>query len=399
MIFIAADRTFLNMRENNGKCFRILVVDDDETVLDLYKSILCPTNPLPTLPTFEVECCTQGDQAVDAVKKSLDENKPFAVSFLDLNMPPGPDGQWTADEFQKLDPAINIIMVTGYRSTDAGHQSSSSNFSDKLLYLQKPFYRQEIIQFSTALSTKWQAERQLLDLHSDLEGLVEQRTVELVKSNKLLKTEIENRKHVQEELEQSLNNLKKVMTATIQAIAMTVEKRDPYTSGHQMRVAALTRAISQTLGFTEDQVEGAYMAASIHDIGKISLPAEILSKPIQLTEIEISLIQAHAQAGYDILKGIEFPWPIADIIIQHHERMDGSGYPQGLVGENILMESRVIGVADVVETMASHRPYRPSMGIDKALAEITQNSGTLYDTDVVAACLKIFQEEAFEFPS
>ena len=387
------------MRQNNGKRFRILVVDDDETVLDLYKSILCPTNPLPTLPAFEVECCTQGDEAVDAVKRSLEQNNPFAVSFLDLNMPPGPDGQWTADEFQKLDPAINIIMVTGYRSTESGFQSSSSNFSDKLLYLQKPFYRQEIIQFSTALSTKWQAERQLLDLHSDLEGLVEKRTSELVQSNKLLKNEIENRKQIQEELEQSLQNLKKVMTATIQAIAMTVEKRDPYTSGHQMRVAALTRAISQALGFAEDQIEGAYMAASIHDIGKISLPAEILSKPIQLTEIEISLIQAHAQAGFDILKGIEFPWPIADIIIQHHERMDGSGYPRGFAGDDILMEARVIGVADVVETMASHRPYRPSMGIDKALAEIRQNSGTLYDADVVAACLKIFQEDAFEFPS
>jgi putative nucleotidyltransferase with HDIG domain len=386
------------MKTNTNRRFRILVVDDDETVLDLYKIILCPTNPIPTMPTFEVECCTQGDEAVDAVKKALEENNPFAVSFLDLNMPPGPDGQWTADELQKLDPAINIIMVTGYRSTEAGCQPSSSNFSDKLLYLQKPFYRQEIIQFSTALSTKWLAERQLLDLHADLEGLVEKRTAELVKSNKLLKNEIENRKQVQEELEQSLQNLKKVMAATIQAIAMTVEKRDPYTSGHQMRVAALTRAVCQALEFDEDQVEGAYMAASIHDIGKISLPAEILSKPIQLTEIEISLIQAHSQAGYDILKGIEFPWPIADIIIQHHERMNGSGYPQGLAGEDILMEARVIGVADVVETMASHRPYRPSMGIDKALAEIAQNSGTLYDADVVAACLKLFRDEAFEFP-
>lgn len=394
-----ADRTPLDMKENNSKRFRILVVDDDETILELYKGILCPTSPLPTMPTFEVECCTQGDEAVDAVKKSLEEHKPFAVSFLDLNMPPGPDGQWTADQFQKLDPAINIVMVTGYRSTEVGCQPSSSNFSDKLLYLQKPFYRQEIIQFSTALSTKWQAERQLLDLHADLEGLVEKRTAELVQSNKLLKNEIENRKQIQEKLEQSFQNLKKVMDATIQAIAMTVEKRDPYTSGHQMRVAALTRAISQDLEFAEDQVEGAFVAASIHDIGKISLPAEILSKPIQLTEIEMSLIQAHAQAGFDILKGIEFPWPIAEIIIQHHERMDGSGYPRGLAGDDILMEARVIGVADVVETMASHRPYRPSMGIDKALAEIAQNSGTLYDPDVVTACLKIFRDGSFAFPS
>ena len=237
----------------------------------------------------------------------------------------------------------------------------------------------------------------MLELHSELESLVEKRTAELLESNKLLKIEIENRKQVQEELENSFQDLKKVMDSTIQAISMTVEKRDPYTSGHQMRVAGLTRAIAETLALSQDQVEGAFMAASIHDIGKISLPAEILTKPVQLTEIEISLIQAHAQAGFDILKGIEFPWPIADIIVQHHERMDGSGYPRGLAGDDILIEARIIGVADVVETMASHRPYRPSMGMDKALQEIISNKGKLYDPRVVDACLHIFNEQGFEF--
>lgn len=385
------------MKKSNNKRFRILAVDDDEIILDLYQKILSPANPLPTMPTFEVTCCPQGNAAVDEVERSLKENTPFAVAFLDLNMPPGPDGQWTANEIQKLDPAISIIMVTGYRSTSTGTDEAVSNFSDNLLYLQKPFYRQEIVQFSTALSTKWQAERQLLSLHSELESLVEKRTAELVESNKLLKSEIENRKQIQLELEQSFANLKKVTDATIQAIALTVEKRDPYTSGHQRRVAKLARAIAETIGLSEDQIEGAHVAASIHDIGKISLPAEILSKPIQLSEIEISLIQAHAQAGYDILKGLDFPWPIADIIIQHHERMDGSGYPRGLSGDRISIEARIIGVADVVETMSSHRPYRPSMGIEKALEEITLNSGTLYDSQIVDACLNIFNGKGFLF--
>jgi HD-GYP domain-containing protein (c-di-GMP phosphodiesterase class II) len=153
------------------------------------------------------------------------------------------------------------------------------------------------------------------------------------------------------------------------------------------------------MGLSEDQVESIYMAAAIHDIGKISLPAEILVKPIQLSAIEISLIQAHAQAGFDILKGIEFPWPIADIVLQHHERMDGSGYPLGVAGEDILFEARIICVADVVETMASHRPYRPSIGMDKALEEISMNRGVLYDPRVVDACLTLFNEKGYAFPA
>jgi len=387
------------MAEIENKCFRILVVDDDATVLELYQKILCPEKPLAIFPSFEITCCTQGDQAVDAVRRSLEENAPYAVVFVDLNMPPGPDGEWTAEEIHKLDPILNIIMVTGYRSVSIGYLQQQPGFSNSLLYLQKPFHRLEIIQFATALSTKWQAERQLLSLHAELEFLVEKRTAELVESNKMLKIEIENRKGVQHELEQSFENLKKVMHSTVKAIAMTVEKRDPYTSGHQHRVSALARAIAEEIGLSEDQTEGLYMAAAIHDIGKISLPAEILAKPVQLSSIELSLIQAHAQAGYDILKGVEFPWPIAEIVLQHHERMNGSGYPQGLSGDGILLEARIIGVSDVVETMASHRPYRPSIGMDKALEEIIQNKGALYDAQVVDACLTVFNQKGFKLPN
>ena len=387
------------MKELNKQSFRVLAVDDESTVRDLYKGILQSTIPSPALPNFNLTCCSQGDEAVAAVKHSFVENAPYAVAFLDLNMPPGPDGEWTAEEIHHLDPRINTVVVTGYRSTSIAAPEQQSRFSDKLLYLQKPFHPREIIQFATALSIKWQAEKQLLTLQTDLENLVETRTTELVESNRRLKIEIENRKRMQDELQQSFEKVEMAMHSAIQAISMTLEKRDPYTSGHQQRVADLAKSIAGELGLTEDQRQSIYMAAAIHDIGKISLPAEILVKPIQLSDIEVSLIQTHAEAGYDILKGIEFPWPIADIVLQHHERLDGSGYPQGLAGDNILLEARIIGVGDVVETMASHRPYRPSIGINKALEEITKKSGMLYDPSVVNACLKLFYEKGFVFPN
>ncbi len=379
--------------------FRILAVDDEETVRDLYQGILKTNSSSTAIPNFNVTCCSQGDEAVEAVKLSFEENAPYAVAFLDLNMPPGPDGEWTAEEINKLDPLINTVLVTGYRMPNTVDPQARARFSDNLLYLQKPFHPREIIQFATALSIKWQAEKQLLTMHADLEDLVEKRTAELVKSNRLLKIEIENRKQMQQKLQLSFESLKKAMHSTIQAISMTVEKRDPYTSGHQQRVANLAKAIAEELELPESQVESIYMAAGIHDIGKISLPAEILVKPIPLSDIEIRLIQTHAQAGYDILKGIEFPWAIADIVLQHHERMDGSGYPRGLAGEDIVFEARIICVADVVETMASHRPYRPSIGTDKALEEIAQNKGILYDPHVVDACLNLFNHKSFEFPN
>ncbi|UCG07767.1 MAG: HD domain-containing protein [Desulfobacterales bacterium] len=508
------------MNQFDNKLYRILAVDDELTVLGLYEQILSPPTAMNDSSSkqtkmadktlmgelaFDVTCCNQGDQAVEAVKLSLKEGSPFAVAFLDLHMPPGPDGHWTAEQIQKLDPGINVILVTGYYDTPLGIAPVKSELTDQQLYLQKPFHRQEIIQFATALSTKWQAERELRKLHSEMESLIEERTEELLQANRQLKIEVENRRTAQKalhmsemnfrnmirnnadgilifdknsivqfmnpaaenifgmraeqlvgqtfdhlvvpgkpieldlisgdgksvtaemrvmntewegepaylaslrditerklmqlELQNNLDDLKQAVNGTIKAIALTVEIRDPYTSGHQHRVAHLARAIAGEIELSGDQAEGVYTAAAIHDIGKISLPAEILSKPVKLTDIEIQMIQAHSQVGYDILKGIDFPWPIARIVLQHHERMDGSGYPNGLVGEEILLEARILGVADVVETMASHRPYRPSMGIDKALEEVSQNKTVLYDPRVVDACLRLFTDKGFEFPS
>jgi putative nucleotidyltransferase with HDIG domain len=179
-------------------------------------------------------------------------------------------------------------------------------------------------------------------------------------------------------------------------MAMIVEERDPYTAGHQERVANLSVAIAQDLNLPEEQISGIRMAGMIHDVGKIRVPAEILSKPTQLSPIELEMIKTHAEVGYKILEPIAFPYPVAKIAYQHHERINGSGYPQGLKRDEILIEARILAVADVVEAMASHRPYRPALGIDAALGEIEKNSGTLYDKAVADACLRLFREKGFQ---
>ena len=493
------------MTEDSTVKYRILAVDDDSTILDLYQQILSSDAKRGgSEATFEVDCCTQGKEAVETVKLALEFNKSYSVIFLDLNLPPGPDGEWTAEQIQKLDPYTNIVLVSGFMRAGPAKLTNRSAASDRLLYLQKPFHRQEILQFATALSAKWLAEIELRNLHEEMEDLVDERTNALLQTNRQLRKEIAtrqetekalhmsevnfrnmiynnadgvlildensivkfmnpgaesifgtkakhfvgqtfehliipgkpteldiiigdgksvvaemrvmetewegkkaylaslrditNRKRMQQRLQRSLDNLKDVMDGTIRAMALAVEMRDPYTSGHQHRVAQLAQAIAEEISLPADTIEGVYMAASIHDIGKISLPAEILSKPLKLTEIERKMIQAHSKVGYDILNGVDFSWPIAQIVLQHHERMDGSGYPHGLGGKEVLIEARIVGVADVVETMASHRPYRPAMGLDRALEEVMKNKGRLYDEKVVNACLILFNEKGFEFP-
>ena len=216
-----------------------------------------------------------------------------------------------------------------------------------------------------------------------LKKQVEQKTQEL-------KEDITQRIRVEERLKKSMN-------AVIDTMSRIIEAKDPYTSGHQRRVCQLAVRIAQEMELPEDKVEGIRIASLIHDIGKIGLPAEILSKPTKLTDIEFSLIKGHSQIGYDILKSNDFSYPIAQIVLQHHERLNGSGYPNNLKGDEILLEAKIIGVADVVEAMSSHRPYRPALGIDKALEEITQNRGTLYDPEVVNVCLRLFKEKGFKF--
>lgn len=208
--------------------------------------------------------------------------------------------------------------------------------------------------------------------------------------------DISERKRTAEELQQSLEKLKRILEETVNALASAVETRDPYTAGHQNRVAHLACTIGRELGFSEERLEGIHIASIIHDVGKMYIPAEILSRPGRLTEIEFDIIKTHPQIGYDILKTIEFSWPVAEIVHQHHERMDGSGYPAGLPGEEMLLESKILAVADVVEAMASHRPYRPAHDIGKALEEVSQKRGVLYDPEVVDVCVRLFAEKDFE---
>jgi putative nucleotidyltransferase with HDIG domain len=190
--------------------------------------------------------------------------------------------------------------------------------------------------------------------------------------------------------------LRSALTQTIEAIANTVEQRDPYTAGHQRRVAELACAIAGEMGLESSIVEGIRLGGTIHDIGKIHIPAEILTRPGRLNDIEFNIIKGHPQVGYDIVKGVEFPWPVADIVHQHHERLDGSGYPQGLRGDEICVEARVLAVADVIEAMATHRPYRVGIPIETALQEIEQGSGLTYDAEAVSACLRLFREKGYQ---
>ena len=208
-----------------------------------------------------------------------------------------------------------------------------------------------------------------------------------------------DRRQTQKALRISELRTQRALEGAVQAISIALEMRDPSTAGHEKRVADLAAAIAREMGLPEDQIRGLHIAGLIHDIGKIQIPAEILGRPARLSPLEFRYVQTHAQAGSDILKNIDFEWPIADIVLQHHERLDGSGYPRGLKGDQILLEARIMAVADTVEAMSSHRPYRPSHGIDAALVEIETNSGKTYDPQVAQACLRLFRDKGYALPN
>ena len=340
----------MHKETNRGK---ILIVDDEASVQRMLKRIVEKIQRECTLASSAEEaCCFMMEEAFDLI-------------LCDIRLP-GESGIDFVKNSISHYPETAVIMVSGLDDPEMVEKALEIGAYG---YIVKPFKPSEVIINVSSALRRQRLETESRAYRENLERMVADRTAKL----------------------------QKTLDGVIQVVAQIVESRDPYTAGHQRRVAELACAIAREMGCPEDQVKGIHMAGLIHDLGKISVPSEILSKPGRLSDIEFALIKSHPQVGYDILKGIDFPWPITLMVLQHHERMDGSGYPQGLKRQEILPEARILAVADVVEAMASHRPYRAAFGIEKALEEIIKNKNIMYDEMVVEVCVKLFSENRFEF--
>jgi HD-GYP domain-containing protein (c-di-GMP phosphodiesterase class II) len=262
-----------------------------------------------------------------------------------------------------------------------------------------PFRETEVLALVRDVTLLRQTHNALIQSRNDLENHLKERNAELMRVNNMLKTEVELREEQEEVLKKNFRKLEGLLDDTIGAITLIVERRDPHVADHQRRVCQLACAIGQEMQSRNDRMRAIRMAAQLHDLGKTFIPAEILRKPGKLTEAEMSMVRTHPDTDYQILKRINFPISIADVVHQHHERMDGSGYPKGLKGDDILIEARIIAVADVIEGMVFERPYRVAPGLEAGLKEIADNKGTLYDPAVADACLKLFAEKKFQFES
>jgi putative nucleotidyltransferase with HDIG domain len=338
---------------------RILIVDDEEAIRSLLKQIL----------EKEGYECELAEDAENAAAFLSTQRFDLVISYVSM---PGKSGIQLLEEIKIRHPYLATLLISGIVDNKAAESAIIKGAID---FLVKPFQKEQIlISVSNALR------RRAMDLQSEfevqnLECIINDQTQDLMDANE---------------------RLNRILTSTVKAMSLAVESRDPYTAGHQQRVANISAAIAGKMGFNDEQVEYLRMAAMIHDIGKISVPAEILCKPTRLSKAEFDIIKEHPLTGYNILKGIDFPYPLAKIIYQHHERMDGSGYPQGLSGDEILMEAKILAVADVVEAMASHRPYRSALGLDVALDEIIKNKGQIFDPEVVETCCELFRNNELE---
>lgn len=340
--------------DNAARQASILVVDDTPASLKLLTDIMKAEG-------YEVRSAISGELALHAAISHAPD-----LVLLDIRMP-DMDGFEVCRRL-KVAPEtskVPIIFVSAASETEEKVRGFELGAVD---YVTKPYQRNELL-------ARVRTHLELHQLRHHLTEIVDQQTAQLKENEKKLK-----------------NNL----VESVALLAAMVEMRDPYTAGHQHRVSEIAVAIARNMQLPEERIEGIQLAGVLHDVGKIRVPAEILSKPARLSATEFNLVKEHSQYGYDLLKTVDYPWPIAQIVQQHHERMDGSGYPQGLKSDQILLEARIIAVADVVESMMTHRPYRPALGIDAALKEIQDHRGLLFDPAVVDACIKLFREQGFE---
>lgn len=351
---------------------RILVVDDIEENLYLLETLLKGSG-------YEVVTAKDG---VEALSRLKEESIDMIVSDI---LMPRMDGFQLCRECKKYESLkkIPFIFYTATYTEKKDEEFALSLGAEK--FIVKPVEPEVFLKILKEVIKEYKKGA----LVATKEPIKEEK-IYFAKYSKLLIKKLEEKVL---DLEKSEKRLQKTMEDIIYTIGKIAETRDPYTSGHQKNVSQIATFIAHEMKLPQNKIEGIRIASLVHDIGKISLPSEILNKPTKLSEIEYSLIKDHSQVGYDVLKSIEFPWPVARITLQHHERLNGSGYPQGLKGEDILLEARIIGVADVMDAMSSHRPYRPAWGIDKALEEISKNKGILYDPKVVGACLKLFKKK------
>ena len=322
--------------------FHIMVVEDEELIRDMIQQNI----------EWAGYKCTIAKNVEEALKiLTLDRKKVDAI-ITDIRMPGQSGIELTKKVKENYDS--DVIVMTGFAEDFDYEKVIESGASD---FFQKPINSKELM--------------------LRLKRVLKERVL------------LAERNRADKELKKNIKKLQNAQEQTVAALASTAEIRDPYTSGHQKNVTKIACSIAEHMGLSADLIKGLRIAGLLHDIGKISVPAEILSKPGKITKDERNIMKNHCRVGYDILKGIEFQWPVAKIVLQHHERMDGSGYPLGIQGEEILLEARILAVADVIEAMSSHRPYRAALGLDEALAEIRKNRGVLFDPVVVDACLEL----------
>jgi len=356
----------------------ILVVDDEEAILDIMTIVLAREG-------YDLHTATSAEEGL----KKLREIPDLSLIISDQIMP-GMTGVEFLEQALSIRPDAQRVLLTGFTDTDA--IINAINKGRIHLYISKPWRKEELLYTINQLLAK----AELVMENKRLDELVKKQNAELVELNRDLEAKVRLKTidldRRAEELKASYEKIQMILDGTVLAMSRIVESRDPYTAGHQQQVTQIASIIAEKISLPPDRVEAIRISAALHDIGKISVPSEILTKPSRLTDLERELVKTHSQNAYDILKAIDFPYPIADIILQHHERMDGSGYPQGLKGEEILLEARIVAVADVLEAMSAHRPYRPALGIEAAMEEITRHRGLLYDENVVDACLEIYRE-------